>query len=122
MSFNEQGEVLWSNSKAFALNYKPMNIMRFLKVQHTEQTTNVVYTTSNKFYYAIFKDGNETTSQEYALVETLDENDNVRASSARTYYWYDDFYITHGYQKIKNKEEREKRKVYYLNKIQLLTE
>ncbi|MCK9561577.1 MAG: hypothetical protein M0R02_02530 [Bacteroidales bacterium] len=122
MSFNEQGEILWSNSKAFALTYKPMNIMRFLKVQHTEQTTNVVYTTSNKFYYAIFKDGNETTSQEYALVETLDENDDVRVSSARTYYWYDDFYITHGYQKIKNKEEGEKRKVYYLNKIQLLTE
>lgn len=99
-----------------------MSVVQFLKVHHTEQTTNAIYSTSNKFYYAIFKDGIETSSQEYELIETLDEHDDVRVSSARTHYWYDNFYITHGYQKIKNKEEREKRKVYYLNKIQLLTE
>ena len=122
ISFNEAGETLWSNSKKLDITYKPMSVVQFLKVHHTEQTTNAIYSTSNKFYYAIFKDGIETSSQEYELIETLDEHDDVRVSSARTHYWYDNFYITHGYQKIKNKEEREKRKVYYLNKIQLLTE
>lgn len=54
------------------------------------------------------------------IINTGDEDDKLRRSSAETDYWYERNFVTYGYQKIKNKSgsKKRKRKVYYINKIQ----
>ena len=54
------------------------------------------------------------------IINTGDEDDNLRRSTSETNYWYARNFITYGYQKIKNKSKgkKKKRRVYYINKVQ----
>lgn len=52
--------------------------------------------------------------KEFENIDTANEDDKVRGSTSESFYWYDDYFMAWGYQRIKGDD---KRKVFYLNKI-----
>ncbi|MFO7868878.1 MAG: hypothetical protein R6U95_06240 [Bacteroidales bacterium] len=43
----------------------------------------------------------------------------IKSNSA---YWYDNYFVPYGYQKIKHTNTKDKRKVYFLKKVQFETD
>lgn len=120
--FDNQGNHIWSNSKPMHLHYKPMRVYRFLRLHYSDNYLTAVHASGTKIYHHTYKDGEEVSSKTSTFIETEDDDDKIRRSSAQAQYWYNNYFIAHGFQRIRNKEERETRRVYYLNKIKINSE
>lgn len=120
-TFDQQGNMIWSNSKKLFISYKPYKILRFVDTQFKNSSLSILYGTGMEFHYTVYDaKGKETKSEVNKTIETENDSDNIRRSTMSTNYWYDNYFIAHGYQKIKNADEKDKRKVYYVNKIQVI--
>lgn len=119
-SFDQNGNPLWSNSKEMDINFKPMSPILFLDLQFNEGNLSALYGSGNTFQYSVFNNKGEETKTSIQKIETEKESDNVKISSMTTKHWFDNNYIAYGFQKIKNSEEKDKRKVFYINKIQVI--
>jgi len=117
-AFDENGNRVWSNSEAMYINYKPFRVIRFCTLNLDNKVLSVVYASGTEIITTTFQNGLKLNSSKSTYLKTDNEADKIRYSSAHTNYWYGNYYIVNGWQKIKDKESKEKRKVYYLNKIQ----
>ena len=65
--------------------------------------------------------GNEVIeNKDYTPIQTSYNNDKVISdNNSDMEYWYDNYFISYGYQRIKNTsiESKSKRTVFYFNKI-----
>jgi len=71
---------------------------------------------------AITSEGEVLSEREVSMIETGDDDDKVKNTWSNLTFWYDNYFLAHGTQTIKNKEEKEergkaKRSVYFINKI-----
>ncbi|HPM12032.1 MAG TPA: hypothetical protein PK734_00920 [Bacteroidales bacterium] len=120
-NFDQQGNLLWSNSKEMHIDYKPHDVRIFLDVKFTNGTLSTLHGSGFDFHYTVFDSkGNVTKTATNNMIETQNEADNITRSSMNTNYWYNNYFIAFGIQKIKNTDEKDKRKVNYLNKIQVV--
>lgn len=120
-NFDQQGNLVWSNSKKMHLNFKPYDPYLVLDVKYSNGSVYTLHTSGYfEFNYDIFDSkGVETKSEIYKSIEAQTESDEIKRSSMTTNYWYNNYFIAFGQQKIKNTEDKDKRRVYYLNKIQV---
>ncbi|MDA3883005.1 MAG: hypothetical protein PF481_06955 [Bacteroidales bacterium] len=124
VSFDSQGNVLWSNSKKLDIKQKPFRITQYITKSLTDKALSIMYNNSDSIYYTAYdtRSGKEISGKEYEI-SSLNSKDEVKfIYNSTTTHWHDTYFITYGYQRLKNEETKDKRKVYFLNKIQIDTQ
>ena len=118
LGFNEQGEPLWSNAAPMDIEDKPYYVKRFLSVNQKPNTVvQLGYSTWKEIFLYNFKDGEKLDEETISFVN---EDEKLIHSSTQTRHWYNDVFLAYGIQKIKNKE-KERREVFFIEKIQIPT-
>jgi hypothetical protein len=119
MSFDKEGNLLWDNS--FAMNdVLSMNLVERVEVLFSGEDMILTYSNSGEIASKIIRgsqvvEGNTTTP-----IQTNYKNDKLLSDyNSDMVYWYDDYFISYGYQRIKNDQNnsKSKRTVFYFNKI-----
>lgn len=116
--FDSKGEMKWDNS------FEIMNILTFdlkERVKIFFDGDDIVLTYSNEGNIASkIISGNEVVEgKQYTEIETNYSNDKLISDyNSDMEYWYGSYFISYGYQKIKNNlQSKSKRTVFYFNKI-----
>ncbi|HWY33067.1 MAG TPA: hypothetical protein VNX68_00390, partial [Nitrosopumilaceae archaeon] len=121
--FDKEGNKLWDNS------FEIMDVLTFklkekVRVLPFDNETVLVYAFGSQIRSKIIN-GNEVVEGKTSTpLGTGFQNDQIRSSAENSIdYWYDNCFISYGYQKIKSDDEAlkqgkdSKRRVYYFNKV-----
>jgi hypothetical protein len=116
--FDKEGELLWDNS------FEIMNILTFSlheRVNVLIDSSDIILTYSQGGNIAskIIRNNEVIEGKQYTKIETNFDNDKVLTNyNSDMDYWYGNYFISYGYQKIKNtQQDKSKRTVFYFNKI-----
>ncbi len=116
---DEIGKLLWDNSIS-VWNIVSFQIEEQICFFDENDEIVIVFSSEGKITSTIIK-GNETIGDlEYSDIETSFPGDKLMDEELSSLkYWYDNFFICYGFQTIKNNSlpKKEKRKVFYINKI-----
>ncbi|PLW94341.1 MAG: hypothetical protein C0592_03015 [Marinilabiliales bacterium] len=117
--YGKDGALEWDICFEMYPNYKPFYVKRFIAISdQTENTIGMVFTSGNAIISKIVDfDGEVVSDEEWDLMETGNEEDKARWTSSNIDYWFENYFIAYGSQKIKDKSDKSKRKVYFVNKI-----
>lgn len=114
--FDQKGNLIWDNSFSFD-NVKSNELKEKVKIKLDNDDITLVYSNKGKLASKIVKGSNVVEGNKVIEVSTDQEGDKVRDTATDDIeYWYGDYYLAWGYQKISNKSGGS-RKVFYLNKI-----
>jgi hypothetical protein len=119
---DQNGNLLWDNSISFD-NVKSMELKEKIKIQSfTNGNSKLIYSHNGAIRSKIIKGNQVIDSDRVIPNETYVEGDKVRKTSTDDIdYWYDNFYLAWGEQRIVNAagdaQTRGRRNVFYLNKI-----
>lgn len=119
---NQNGNLAWDNSISFD-NVKSMELKEKIKVQSfTNGNSKLIYSHNGAIRSKIIKGNQVIDSDRVIPNDTYVEGDKVRKTSTDDIdYWYDNFYLAWGEQRIVNAagdpQTRGRRNVFYLNKI-----
>lgn len=118
MGFNDNGDIIWSNSEPMDIDDKPYSIVHYLSVNQNPPYLQTLYSTWNTIYSFNFKNGIEISKNEKKLVN---DDEKLLSSTNKNRYWYNNTFLAYGVQKIKNKEDKAKREIFFIEKIQIPT-
>lgn len=118
LGFDGNGTLHWSNAAPMNIDDKPYHAMRFVSVNKSSQNVQIMYSSRDKIYLHSYQNGEQTATDEIPYT-TNDEK--LLTSTNRNRYWYGNTFISFGWQKIKNKEEHNKRDIFFIEKITLTT-
>lgn len=121
-SFDQGGKLIWNNIFKLDPGYKPMSVIRFIRIKEvSDLSVDLVFASRNSIVSKSFDDrGNVVAERDQEIIETNHEGDKTKRSSSTLQYWYGNYFLAYGYQKIKNTQNKSvdrKRKVYFINKI-----
>ena len=116
LGFDNQGQTLWSNSAPLGIIEKPFQVVHYLSINQNNPFVQIIYSTWNSIILHNYKAGEEVSNNTILFTE---ENEKLLNSISRTSSWYKDTFISYGRQKIKDKEEHEKREIFFIEKIQI---
>lgn len=119
MSFDKEGNLLWDNS--FEMNdVLAMNLDERVEVLFSEDDIILTYSNEGEIESKIIR-GNEVVEGNTSTpIQTNYKNDKLISDyNSDMVYWYGNYFISYGYQRIKNTspDARSKRTVFYFNKI-----
>jgi adenine-specific DNA methylase len=97
-------------------------VKRFIRVAgQTQNAIKLVFADGNYIYGKEFDfNGVMISDKTSASINGSMENDKVRYAASEIYYWYDNFFLSYGVQRIKNTKDEDvkrKRNVLFVNKI-----
>ncbi len=121
--FNKKGDLLWDQVIEMWVAYKPFYVKKFIKIQEENNESINMAFASGKYIKSISIDlkGEILNNTEEEIVETNTEGDKQKWTTSSMEYWYDNFFIMYGTQKIKNTKNskvKRKRRIFYINKLQ----
>ena len=120
--FNKKGDLIWDQVIGMQVAYKPYYVKKFIKIQEeNEKSINLAFA-SGEYIKSISIDfkGEILKEEKEEIVETKTIGDKQKSTSSEMEYWYDNYFIMYGTQKIKNKANhkvKRKRRVFYVNKL-----
>ena len=123
-SFSFEGELQWDRTFKMWQTYKPYYVKKFISVaeQEDEDLIKLVYTSYNRIVSKTFDlEGNVEEEMESEPIQTKYGDDEVKRSFSNMDYWYDNYFIAYGMQRIKNKSKKggkRKRTIFFISKIQ----
>jgi len=117
--FNDKGDLQWEYSLKIwdILSY---NLSERVKVLFDEQDIVLAYANEGNITSIVIRGNQIISGRENYPIETNYPNDKLITDfNSSLEYWYDNYFISYGYQKIKNFREDvpNKRQVFYFNKI-----
>lgn len=120
--FNKSGELLWDQCFELNVAETPLYVKQYVRVGLVNQNKiNLVYSDGTKIYNKIIDYDGKTISEEASsLIESNHEGDVTKYIYSQTLFWYDNYYVNFGSQKIKNvtdEDVKRKRIIYFVNKI-----
>jgi hypothetical protein len=120
--FSKDGELLWDQTFPLRPMYKPFSVTKFISFSgNTDESVKMVYHSYNKIYSKkVGYDGKVIEDVETEEIESIVEGDDVKGSDANIKYWYDNYFLSYGYQRIKNKtndDVKRKRFIFYVQKV-----
>lgn len=120
--FDKSGELQWDNSFKMWIANKPFYVKRFINIaEQTQEAIKLVFATGNQIVSKSFGfDGSVISDFMSDEIESEYDTDKVKRSFSNISFWYGNYFLAYGTQKIKNKVEgdKRKRKVYFINKIE----
>jgi len=117
--FNSEGALLWSQSLRIwdVLTY---NLSEKVKVLFDNEDIVMAYSREGSISSLVIR-GNEIISGKasYPIESSFSRDKLINDYNSGLEYWYGNYFISYGYQKIKNTQETStnKRNVFYFNKI-----
>ena len=120
--FDQQGKMIWDQTFQMWPSYKPFYAKRFISLAGgTQEAINLVFANNSRIVSKSFDfDGTIKNDKTSEPIETNFEGDKAKWTFSNIDYWYDNYFLAYGNQKIKNKEEKgvkKKRKIYFISKI-----
>jgi len=119
--FSEEGDLLWDHS--FELEYELYpRLQPLVKVGFRDKgELKLSYSYEGEIHSKLVRGSEILESEALAQIGTDYQGDRVKRSTRdKLEYWYDNYFLAYGFQKIKNQGEAEvksKRNVFYLNKV-----
>ena len=116
--FNKNGELLWDNS--FEIwNILTRNLHERVKVLIDGNDVVLAYSNEGNIASKVISNNKVIEGKEYTKIESNYANDKLISDyNSDMEYWYGNYFISYGYQKIKNnQQDKSKRTVFYFNKI-----
>jgi len=116
--FSKKGELLWDNS--FEIwNILTFNLHERVKVMIDGEDIMLAYSNEGEIASKIIRGNAVIEGKEYTKIESKYNNDKLISDyNSDMEQWYGKYFISYGYQKIKNKQkDKSKRTVFYFNKI-----
>ena len=134
MAFDMEGNMKWENG--FKISDGPLSFSTSRKFDFYEtedQGIKVVYNNAGSIFSKTIYNDKVDSEVELMKVKAAGNNKKVKNLDSRytevngTEYWYDNFYLAFGMQKITSdtkakdraKDERKNRTIFYLNKIEI---
>ncbi|MFA5783213.1 MAG: hypothetical protein WC868_13185 [Bacteroidales bacterium] len=115
-AFDSEGNKLWDNSFAIQ-DILTFNLKEKVKVMFDGDDIILTYSYGGYIKSQIIQGDKIVQGKEDTKIETSLEGDKVKQNwNSDMDFWYDNYFLSWGYQKIKNKG---KRTVFYFNKIGL---
>lgn len=118
--FDKRGNLLWDNSFEID-NVKTMKLKEKVRTSLRDGQVTLFYSNNGVIRSKAVK-GNLVLDNGPAhekVITTAREGDKVRRNTNEDLeYWYDNYFLAWGYQRIQNEAEGGRRNVFYLNKIQ----
>lgn len=121
--FDKNGQMMWDHIFEMHLTYKPFYVGQFISIAElTNQSIKLVFANGKKIASkSIDFTGKVLQDSETEDIETNFEGDKTKRSYSSIIYWYNNYFIAYGSQKIKNKDDdndvKRKRKVYFVSKV-----
>ena len=121
--FSNDGALIWDQIFELFGAYKPFHVKRFISIAEQKQNAiNLVFSSRNKIYSKSFDfDGKVIQEKESDKIATNYSGDKTKGTFSNIDFWYDQYFLAYGHQKIINKEKgdnvKRKRKVYFISKI-----
>jgi hypothetical protein len=121
--FDKEGNLMWDEIFEMWNAYKPFHVKRFISIAEKNQNSlKLVFASRNKINAkSIDFGGSVILDSQSEEIQTTFTGDKTKASFSNLAYWYDNYFIAYGQQKIKNKEDandtKKKRKVFFISKI-----
>ena len=116
-AFDEKGNLLWDNS----IELKDVKEQKLTeKVKASIKGDEIVLSYSNKgqIFTKIIQAEKVLEDTQKKPIDTQIEGDKVKQTTSDNIdFWYNNYFLASGYQKISNDQEGGKRNVYYLNKV-----
>lgn len=121
--FDLKGKLVWDNTFAMWPLYKPFRIKKFVSLKQSGPGIELAFSEYNAVKYKVFdqQSGDIIKDNSKEVIETFDEGDKVKRTFSSIENWYDNNFIAYGIQTITNKETKKKRKVFFVNKVQINT-
>ena len=120
MGVDESGNRLYDHCFEMYLSHKPFSVVKNIRMTIQGEEARLLFSTGSSLK-ACFIVGDKIESKDYGSLIPEDENEKVKWTGfTNAVYWYENFYIIHGTQKIKNdeKERGERRRVvFFMQKI-----
>ena len=116
--FDKQGELLCDNS--FEIwNILTFNLHERVKVLIDGDDIMLAYSNEGEIASKIIRGNEVIEGKQYTKIESKYSSDKLISDyNSDMEYWYGNYFISYGYQKIKNKQQdKSKRTVFYFNKI-----
>ena len=118
--FDEKGNMLWDHIMELNIARKPFYVKRFIAIAEDKQD-GVKMTYSSDFKIHVKKisfDGEILLDQESEEID-FGQGDKLKRATADITFWYDNFFLAYGTQKIKDGGVFNKRKVFFMSKIKV---
>lgn len=121
--FDEEGDLLWDEVFEMWPSYKPFYVKKFISVaEKNPYSLKLVFANRNKIVSkSIGYTGVVLSDSQSDEIKTNYDGDESRSTFSNIDFWYEDYFIAYGKQKIKNKkgskETKRKRKVYFVSKL-----
>ena len=117
--FDKTGNMVWNND--FAIN----GLTSFSLGDHVillpdKQLLTLAYVNEGKIIAQTFKQSHDLSDREKLPLETAFKKDRImQDENNKLKYWYDDYYLVYGYQKLRNRSLNDKsnRTVFFINKV-----
>ena len=122
--YDKNGKLIWDKTFEMRSSNKPFYVKRFISISEAnKETVDLVYISwGTKIVTKSFDIKTGTIVKEHfsEIMETTHDGDKSKRAFSNIDYWYDNYFIAYGEQKIKNKtnsKAKRKRKIYFINKI-----
>ncbi|MCF8299135.1 MAG: hypothetical protein K9J13_16420, partial [Saprospiraceae bacterium] len=121
-AFDKDGERLWDNTFEI-MNVLSFNLKERVKVLRNSEDDEIVlvYSYGGQLNSKVIEGSKVVERKQTTKLETKNEKDKVLSNyDSDMEYWYDNYFITWGYQRIKEKGKgllNKKRQVFYFTKI-----
>jgi len=115
--FSKEGELMWDVCFELDPGYKPFSVKRFIAISgQTATQISMVYTSGNEIVSkSVDFNGSLVSDEKWEIMATGNDEDKTKRTFSNIDYWYGNYFLAYGSQVVKN--GKEKRKVYFVNKI-----
>lgn len=122
VKYDLQGKMQWDRTFELTPAYKPFSVIRFIsfaKKENNESITMVFCSRNKIISKGIRYSGGIEYDKVSEEIETGVEGDVTKRSFSDVDFWYDNYFLLHGSEVIKNKtgDAKRKRRVYYVSKL-----
>ncbi|MEA5458477.1 hypothetical protein VB796_05475 [Arcicella sp. LKC2W] len=116
-AFDEKGNLLWDNSIEMK-DVKEQKLTEKVKASIKGDEIALSYSNKGQIFTKIIKAEKVLENTQPRPIETQLEGDKVKQTTSDNIdFWYNNYFIASGYQRISNDQEGGRRNVYYLNKV-----
>ncbi len=116
-AFDEKGNLLWDNSIEMK-NVREAKLSEKVKASIKGDEITLSYSNKGQIFTKIIKGDKVLEDTQSSKITTAIEGDKIKETTSDAIdFWYGNYFIASGYQRINNETEGGKRNVFYLNKV-----
>ena len=116
IGFDHQGEVLWTNAAPLK-TAKSWYVHTHLSINLQDSRTEVIYPSHDFVEKRRYQNGEEIEHNEIPYVAEGQKLRYAFFSYFENEYWYGPYFLSFGYEKVKEEDSNKKRRLYFINKV-----